>query len=209
MKICLIDGCAKKVMSRGWCSTHYQRWKFHGDPAYDPKAKYEGICEADGCDEKKFQRGFCRPHYFRWRRHGDPLEGNASRIYTKETRKLYLHQHYLANKQAYLDRAKAQPREKTNEYKKKWKLNNPAQVVHHGRMRHRRLQEATPKWLTPEQWAEMNMIYVEAKFLTENTGTDHHVDHIVPLTGKGVRGLHVPWNLRVLTARQNMQRMRA
>lgn len=32
MKVCVIDGCEKKVLARGWCSPHYQRWNRWGDP---------------------------------------------------------------------------------------------------------------------------------------------------------------------------------
>lgn len=32
MKTCAIDGCEKKVLARGWCVTHYERWRRHGDP---------------------------------------------------------------------------------------------------------------------------------------------------------------------------------
>lgn len=31
-KLCSIEGCGKKVGSRGWCETHYYRWRRHGDP---------------------------------------------------------------------------------------------------------------------------------------------------------------------------------
>lgn len=31
-RICTIDGCSKRVVARGWCDTHYCRWKRTGDP---------------------------------------------------------------------------------------------------------------------------------------------------------------------------------
>lgn len=47
-------------------------------------------------------------------------------------------------------------------------------------------------------------IYARAAHLTQLTGVRHHVDHIVPLKGEHVSGLHVPWNLQCLPARDNI-----
>ena len=30
--MCSVSGCEKPVRARGWCSTHHQRWRMHGDP---------------------------------------------------------------------------------------------------------------------------------------------------------------------------------
>ena len=63
--------------------------------------------------------------------------------------------------------------------------------------------KATPKWLTEEQKQQIKSFYVEADRLTKETGIGHHVDHIIPLQGKEVSGLHVPWNLQILTKSEN------
>ena len=70
------------------------------------------------------------------------------------------------------------------------------------RMRAKRLQ-AVPNWLTKKHKQIMQWYHKEADRLTEETGIKHHVDHIVPLRGKDVRGLHVPWNLQVISGKEN------
>jgi hypothetical protein len=59
-------------------------------------------------------------------------------------------------------------------------------------------QKRTPKWLTKEHYEEIENFYWHAQDLKRVTGYMYHVDHIVPLNGKNVCGLHVPWNLQVL-----------
>lgn len=63
--------------------------------------------------------------------------------------------------------------------------------------------KATPKWLTKEEFLEIESFYTEARNLKLITGITYHVDHIVPLLNKDVCGLHVPWNLQVITATEN------
>jgi hypothetical protein len=65
---------------------------------------------------------------------------------------------------------------------------------------------AAPPWLTEGQWREIAGFYAEAQRLTETTGIYHSVDHIWPIKGAKSCGLHVPWNLRVMTHRENVQK---
>ena len=64
--------------------------------------------------------------------------------------------------------------------------------------------QATPCWLTPEQRAEIQDFYKMAKELETVFPWKQHVDHIVPIKHNKVCGLHVPWNLQILSATANL-----
>ncbi len=61
----------------------------------------------------------------------------------------------------------------------------------------------TPPWLTEHDWDVMNSFYILAVYLTEQTGIQYTVDHIAPVRGKYVSGLHVPGNLQIITLAAN------
>ncbi len=62
---------------------------------------------------------------------------------------------------------------------------------------------ATPSWANLDK---IKAFYQEAQRLTKETGILHHVDHIIPLQGKNVCGLHVEYNLQILTYEENNQK---
>jgi hypothetical protein len=70
----------------------------------------------------------------------------------------------------------------------------------------KRRKHATPQWLSWFHRIQIEEFYEIAAARTMQTGEKHHVDHIVPIKGKKVSGLNVPWNLQVLTATHNLRK---
>jgi len=66
--------------------------------------------------------------------------------------------------------------------------------------------QRTPKWLTTEELILIKALYDQATNKTKETGVLWHVDHIIPLRGVDVSGLHVLSNLKVIPAKENMQK---
>ena len=62
---------------------------------------------------------------------------------------------------------------------------------------------ATPEWANNTR---IQCYYSLAAMFNKNTEQKWHVDHIVPLRGKNVCGLHVDYNLRVIPAIENMKK---
>ena len=63
--------------------------------------------------------------------------------------------------------------------------------------------KAIPSWLTDRHWGQIEEFYIKSTKLTKETGIEYQVDHIIPLQGENVSGLHVPWNLQILTKHEN------
>lgn len=90
-------------------------------------------------------------------------------------------------------------------YKKLYYENYLAARARLGTLEKRR-RAATPRWLSAIQRAQMREMYDVAKAHECQTGLKHHVDHIYPLNGDNSCGLHVPWNLQVLIAAENISK---
>lgn len=141
---------------------------------------------------------------------------------------------YAANRDARRETQKAyyeKNREKRAEYNTRWRVANTDHLRVYERNRRDKTYlrnlfirfRDLPKWRAyaaeysrrragqrnraQPPWANRMAIqgfYMLAQILTEETGEPHHVDHVIPLRGKRVSGLHVETNLQILTASDNL-----
>jgi 5-methylcytosine-specific restriction endonuclease McrA len=114
--------------------------------------------------------------------------------------------YYQKNRESVIARAAARPPAQKQAYRNVHKKNNPELYKALVSVRKRRHREATPPWITKEQKLQMRQMYLEAQRLTKLTGERYVVDHIVPLINDAVCGLHVPWNLRIMTQEENLKK---
>ena len=113
---------------------------------------------------------------------------------------------YQENRETVINNAATRPAHVLREYRNAWKANNKTQIRADTKARRRKHREATPPWLTRKQKSEIRQLYQIAISMTQTTGEQYVVDHIVPLRSHEVCGLHVPWNLRVITQEENLKK---
>lgn len=131
--------------------------------------------------------------------------GDRSRGYYADNRPMQLeqrkanYQQHKGERQALNTRWRLEHPQEMQSYKKAWKQRNRGKVNADWMKRYAAKLQATPSWLTDSHIQEMEQIYA-------NCPSGFHVDHIIPLQGKEVRGLHVPWNLQYLPALENVRK---
>lgn len=83
-------------------------------------------------------------------------------------------------------------------YNKKWKQENRHKTSAYSINRRAALLQRTPPWAVELTKKVMPALCKTRNELTKKTGVEHTIDHIIPLQGKLVSGLNVPWNLEVI-----------
>lgn len=91
-------------------------------------------------------------------------------------------------------------------WRKAYRKYHKSRYAAHAMKRYVIVKLSQPSWLSEVQLQEIETLYWLAADLKAVSGETYHVDHIIPLQGKNVCGLHVPWNLQILPADVNIQK---
>ena len=147
-----------------------------------------------------------RAYKRKWRENNREAANQASREAKRRRREISREADRLyreANKEK-IDKSNAayriNNREKMCAASDRWRRNNPGKVNARTARRTAAKLQATPPWVDLKA---IEAFYHDAARLTRETGIVHEVDHIWPLRGKNSCGLHVPWNLQILTRSAN------
>ena len=171
------------------------KYYFTGEPCkhgHISPRKTKGACVE--CLKVEWEQGnTTRAEYFRQYNKSNAGEEAKQRYYEK-------------NRVHVIARAQARPAAEKQAYKSKYKQSNPDLYKTLTSFRRRRFRDATPPWITRKQKLEIRQLYQIAITMTQTTGERYVVDHIIPLQGETVCGLHVPWNLRVTTQEENLKK---
>jgi hypothetical protein len=96
--------------------------------------------------------------------------------------------------------------ENHNARNREWNKNNKPKKAALQSKRRAAILQRTPKWLTDDDLWIIEQAYELAALRAKMFGFPWHVDHIVPLQGKLVSGLHVPENLQVIPGSENVKK---
>ena len=185
---------------------------------YKTKTGLTASCKTCKSDYAKRNKDKINARMKRWRdKNKDKVRGYVN----KEKKAEYNHQYYAKNKETIIKQntewAKNNLEKRSiimQEYYKrntarmldtmaKWAKNNRAKKNTSGSNYRAAKLHRTPNWLTEADFKKIEEFYQLARDLTDIVGLPYEVDHIVPLQGENVSGLHCPSNLQVIPASEN------
>lgn len=210
LRVCSVLGCGKPHKAFGLCNTHRLRLARRGTTDRDP-SWIRGLNCSRGQKIGQCPAAKAIVGHLEYLRNKDQYLARAKSwdAANKDRKRELMATESALEKARIRMRAwsKANP-EKVIANNKKFYAQNQALIRSYKARRRARVRQAVPPWITDEQVVAVQAIYAESEHLSVATGIDHEVDHILPLAGKVIFGLHVPWNLRVLTRDDNNRRPR-
>lgn len=164
---------------------------------------------ASEAETRKFNRDKLRANHAAWRaKNPDRVRYHSAQSRARNPEKHAERSRAYREKNPDVMRKSARKYYERNKEKVLEKTRNrpPSLNAFYTRMYQLRRTRAAPPWLTEQHKAQIKAFYDAARVATQITGVLHHVDHIFPIKGKTSCGLHVPWNLQILTAVENSQK---
>jgi hypothetical protein len=166
-------------------------------------------CLIKNCEGDHYAKRYCQHHYDKIKRHGSPyfqrqLKKDLLCIAPECDRKRFAKdmcmKHYvkirktgtLKQLQVYGEESKQKSRARTA----KWKKDNWGYYKAYLLSRKKRIKVATPKWADKKEIIEFY----------KKCPKGFHIDHVIPLNGKNVSGLHVTYNLQYLPKIENLRK---
>lgn len=169
------------------------------DKSQSPK-KGTKTCTEHGCGQPHSAKGLCRHHYgkARYQEKREQVLASVKRYSQTEAGR-------AVNQEAVRKYNQSGKRRSATKRWAQTEHGNAKRLASHAKRRAAKLN-ATPPWLSDEQHAWVVELYETQQVLNGFTDVEWHVDHIVPLLSEDVCGLHVPWNLQVIPARDNLRK---
>jgi hypothetical protein len=127
------------------------------------------------------------------------------RARTAKWREQNLEKVRASNRERAAKKREQQP-EKIKVAKKRYAQRNKAVINAAVARRKAAKLKRTPKWLTKFDKLKIQCVYSIAAMLTRVNNEPWHVDHVIPLQGDLVSGLHVPANLQVMRGVENVRK---
>lgn len=218
IRLCSVDGCEAKHVAKGLCHNHYDKKKYQENSearriyqkAYrkenreavliSRKEHYQENREAISISKKAYYQEnseailASQKEYYQKNREALLISHEAYRKANSEAKRIYSKTYYQKHKAA------------KQLYNKAYGKKNPHNVRARQAKRRTMKRNAYPSWLSDEHQKQIAFKYKIAAKMTAMTGVTYEVDHIIPLSAGSACGLHVPWNLRVITAKENRSR---
>lgn len=160
-----------------------------------------------GDEEKRLRRREYQRRYLE--RHPERRKESLKKYNNKPETKAKFAE-WVENHRDQYDASKREWASRNSEYCKnqikEYRTRNPGWMPSQCAKRRSRKLNATPGWLTEDDYWWIEEVYHLAAIRTKATGVKWVVDHIIPLQGKRVCGLHVPLNLQIITESENSKK---
>ena len=159
------------------------------------------LCCKCSVKERHKTSAYCKPCLVEYSR--KRYEDNKEELQARQRQYVQSNKEYVLRKNR---EWKAQNPELNNKLMDNWRKKNAAKVNAACKARRLAISNAVPKWVGPEELWMIEEAYSLSQLRSSLFGIKFHVDHIVPILGKNVCGLHSPDNLQVIPAIENYRK---